>query len=44
MYARWGYEYFQQRPDGRLTCGGFGDVDGESSYTTVEEGLSLIHI
>jgi len=38
VYARWGYEYFQQRPDGRLTCGGFGDVDGEASYTTVEEG------
>jgi glycine/D-amino acid oxidase-like deaminating enzyme len=38
VYSRWGYEYFQQRPDGRLTCGGFGDVDGASSYTTAEEG------
>ena len=38
VYARWGYEYFQQRPDGRVACGGFGDVDGEASYTTAEEG------
>jgi gamma-glutamylputrescine oxidase len=37
VYARWGYEYFQQLPDGRLTCGGFSDVDG-GSYTAVEEG------
>jgi gamma-glutamylputrescine oxidase len=38
VYARWGYEYFQQLPDGRLACGGFSDVDGEGSYTDVEEG------
>jgi gamma-glutamylputrescine oxidase len=38
VYARWGYEYFQQLPDGRVTCGGFSDVDGEGSYTAVEEG------
>jgi gamma-glutamylputrescine oxidase len=38
VYARWGYEYFQQRPEGRLACGGFGDVDGADSYTTVEDG------
>jgi gamma-glutamylputrescine oxidase len=33
VYARWGYEYFQQRPDGRVVAGGFGDVDGDASYT-----------
>jgi glycine/D-amino acid oxidase-like deaminating enzyme len=38
VYARWGYEYFQQLPDGRLTCGGFSDVDAERSYTAVEDG------
>jgi gamma-glutamylputrescine oxidase len=38
VYARWGLEYFQQLPDGRLALGGFGDVDGEASYTAVEEG------
>ena len=42
VYARWGYEYFQQLPDGRLACGGFGDVDGEGSYTAVEEGSPAI--
>ena len=38
VYARWGYEYFQQRPDGRIMAGGFGDVDGEASYTDRSEG------
>jgi glycine/D-amino acid oxidase-like deaminating enzyme len=38
VYARWGYEYFQQRPDGRILAGGFGDVDGEASYTDRAEG------
>lgn len=38
VYARWGYEYFQQRPDGRMLIGGFGDVDGEGSYTDLEQG------
>jgi gamma-glutamylputrescine oxidase len=38
VYARWGYEYFQQRPDGRVLAGGFGDVDGEASYTDRAEG------
>ena len=33
VYARWGYEYFQQRPDGRVLAGGFGDLDGDASYT-----------
>jgi gamma-glutamylputrescine oxidase len=38
VYARWGYEYFQQRPDGRILAGGFGDVDGPNSYTDRPEG------
>jgi gamma-glutamylputrescine oxidase len=42
VYARWGLEYFQQLPDRRLAVGGFGDVDGEASYTAVEEGSSAI--
>jgi len=42
VYARWGFEYFQQLPDGRLALGGFGDVDGEASYTEVEEGSPAI--
>ena len=38
VYARWGYEYFQQRPDGRIMAGGFGDLDGDDSYTDSGEG------
>ena len=38
VYPRWGFEYFQQRPDGRLLLGGFSDLDGPASYTDREEG------
>ncbi|HEV7846301.1 MAG TPA: FAD-binding oxidoreductase [Thermoleophilaceae bacterium] len=38
VYARWGYEYMQQRPDGRILAGGFGDVDGPDSYTDSDAG------
>jgi gamma-glutamylputrescine oxidase len=38
VYARWGYEYFQQRPDGCVLAGGFGDLDGEASYTDDPRG------
>ncbi len=38
VYARWGYEYFQQAPDGRLLAGGFSDLDAERSYTDRDEG------
>ncbi|HKN95126.1 MAG TPA: FAD-dependent oxidoreductase [Thermoleophilaceae bacterium] len=38
VYARYGYEYFQQTPDGRIALGGFSDLDGESSYTDREDG------
>ena len=44
--ARWGYEYFQQRPDGRIAAGGFSDHDGAGaadSYTTAEEPSPAIH-
>ena len=38
VYSRWGYEYWQQRPDGRILGGGFSDVDGETSYTDSDAG------
>ena len=44
--ARWGYEYFQQRTDGRIAVGGFSDHDGAlaaDSYTTAEEPSPAIH-
>ena len=42
VYYRWGYEYFQQRPDGRLLIGGFSDEDGEGSYTDSDAGSPAI--
>ena len=42
VYARWGFEYLQQRPDGRILVGGFSDVDAEGSYTDSDAGSPLI--
>jgi len=42
VYARWGYEYLQQRPDGRILAGGFSDVDANDSYTDSDAGSPLI--
>lgn len=33
VYARWGYEYWQQLPDGRLALGGFRDRAGTAENT-----------
>jgi glycine/D-amino acid oxidase-like deaminating enzyme len=33
IYARYGHEWAQQLPDGRIAAGGFSDVDGEASWT-----------
>jgi gamma-glutamylputrescine oxidase len=33
VYARWGYEYWQQLPDGRLALGGFRDRAGSAENT-----------
>jgi glycine/D-amino acid oxidase-like deaminating enzyme len=42
VYARWGYEYMQQRPDGRILAGGFSDLDGDASYTDSDTGSPAI--
>jgi gamma-glutamylputrescine oxidase len=42
VYARFGFEYLQQRPDGRILAGGFSDVDGDDSYTDSEAGAPAI--
>jgi gamma-glutamylputrescine oxidase len=42
VYSRWGYEYVQQAPDGRVLAGGFSDVDGDGSYTDRDEGSPLV--
>jgi gamma-glutamylputrescine oxidase len=42
VYARWGYEYLQQLPDGRVLAGGFSDADGDRSYTESDAGNPVI--
>ncbi len=34
VYARWGYEYWQQLPDKRVTFGGFRDAELEAEWTS----------
>ncbi len=41
-YARGGYDYWQQTPDGRLILGGRRDTDLEHEQTTSEETTSVI--
>jgi gamma-glutamylputrescine oxidase len=41
-YARYGYDYWQQTPDGRLVVGGRRDVDLEQEYTAVEATTASI--
>jgi glycine/D-amino acid oxidase-like deaminating enzyme len=33
VYARWGYDYWQQRPDGAIALGGARDIGGDSEWT-----------
>lgn len=33
VYRRYGYEYYQQLPDGRLAIGGFRDMAGDGEWT-----------
>ena len=33
VYARWGYDYWQQLGDGRIVLGGFRDVGGDEEWT-----------
>lgn len=33
VYRRWGYDYWQQLPDGRLALGGLRDLGGEAEWT-----------
>ncbi|GEM82732.1 NAD(P)/FAD-dependent oxidoreductase [Meiothermus hypogaeus] len=33
VYRRWGYDYWQQLPDGRIALGGMRDAGGEAEWT-----------
>ncbi len=37
VYYRWGFEYWQQLPDGRVALGGFRDLGGGEEWTQVAE-------
>ena len=41
-YARYGFDYWQQLPDGRLVLGGRRDTSPETEWTAVEETTPLI--
>lgn len=43
VYSRYGYEYHQQLPDGRVVLGGFSDLDGAASYTDREQANPVVH-
>ena len=42
VYARWGFEYWQQLPDGRIALGGFRDFGGEGEWTDAGEPSEAI--
>lgn len=42
VYARYGYEYWQQLPDGRIAVGGFRDLGGEAEWTFSDQPTPLI--
>lgn len=42
VYARYGFEYHQQLPDGRIVLGGFSDLDGAASYTVPDEANEAV--
>jgi len=37
VYSRWGLDYWQQRPDGRVVLGGCRDIGGDEEWTSVGE-------
>src|SRR5213078_3274003 len=43
VYVRDGHEYAQQLPDGRVTLGGFSDLDGAASWTDRQESSVGVH-
>ncbi|HEX2168489.1 MAG TPA: FAD-binding oxidoreductase [Longimicrobiales bacterium] len=42
VYARYGYEYWQQLPDGRVALGGFRDLGGDAEWTENTEVTPII--
>jgi gamma-glutamylputrescine oxidase len=42
VYARWGYDYWQQRPDGTIALGGGRDRAGPAEWTTRAEPTEAV--
>jgi glycine/D-amino acid oxidase-like deaminating enzyme len=42
VYARWGYDYWQQRPDGAIALGGARDLAGDSEWTAEATPTSVV--
>jgi glycine/D-amino acid oxidase-like deaminating enzyme len=42
VYARWGYEYWQQLPDGRIALGGFRDRAGDAEWTSTGDPTDAV--
>lgn len=42
VYTRWGYDYWQQLPDGRLALGGMRDAELEAEWTYADEPSEAI--
>ncbi|MCS7068217.1 MAG: FAD-binding oxidoreductase [Meiothermus sp.] len=42
VYRRWGYDYWQQLPDGRIALGGMRDAGGEAEWTTEAEPTQAV--
>lgn len=42
VYARWGYEYWQQLADGSITLGGFRDQGGTAEWTDSNEPTAAV--
>lgn len=42
VYRRWGYDYWQQLPDGRIALGGMRDVGGEAEWTIDAEPSEVV--
>ena len=42
VYARWGFDYWQQRPDGTIALGGARDVGGDAEWTHDTRTTSIV--
>lgn len=44
VYRRWGYEYYQGLPDGRVALGGFRDAGGDAEWESSGEPSSTVQV